>query len=171
MAKPAALSQAMDCTGQLNFVMPSASNDVQISRFEAPATDHFPALAAKYTIGTSSPSTRCTCHSKSWTTVWRSPYDLIGMGTVSIAQHHRSCPLSVYRKDYQISTRYKFPRWLLNKALYACFSTSYGAGGFSMAPYLGIISVVTPDNPAILSFRKVRYDTIGRRPVTMIDID
>ena len=73
---------------------------------------------------------------------------ILGMGIMSTAHHKRDCPLWAFQRDYQVSMRYKFPRWLLNKVLHASFSASYGAGGCSLAPTLGILSVATENNPA-----------------------
>ena len=148
MMKPAALAQELDRVTQRCLAITELDDGKHISSSNALSAYSMPTVEAEPYVYKSMASVRCMCYRRPQTTAWRSPYRILGVGTLSMAQHRKTCPLSSFQSGFQISVRYMFPQWLLFKAVDISFSALYGAGGFSLAPYLGIIRVATNNNVA-----------------------
>ena len=162
MMKPAALAQELDHFGQQGFVLADMNDDKQTSTSKVTPTNRLPAAISESHTSKSLVSLHCACHKRPQVTAWRSPYSILGMGTVCKARHRRNCPWFSLQRSFQISIQYRFPWYLLNKAVDLSLSTSYGAGGLSLAPNLRIISVATGRNPAIDLVRSINIRTNAR---------
>ena len=149
MTKPAALAEEINRYHYQGHIIADTDIDRYTSSSKAPSSGKFLVTGAKSYISTPQSSLRCMCYTRPQTIPWSSPYRLLGMGTFAIAQHRKECPLSSFQRGVEISLRYRFPRWLLNKAMHINLGASYGAGGLSLAPNLGIIPVSTWNNPAL----------------------
>ena len=156
MMKPAALAQDISRFNQEDSSL-------------AKTTEGHCSLTTKVSLGNSDwviplgadtskslPSHHCTCSKRPYVTTWGLPYSYLGTCILSKSQHRKACPQAVSSKTFRLSLQYKFPRFLINKAVHLSFSSTYGAGGFSLAPRLGIIPVTTGNNPARQIIRESR---------------
>ncbi len=149
MMKPTSLAQELDRFDQSKSVAADMNDDEHALGSEEPTSKRMQTSESEAFLGESLHALKCSCHERPCVTAWGSLYNAFGLGTVSVARHRRNCPWSVYRRGFQISMQYAFPQYFLKKAIQLSFSTIHGAGGFSLAPNLGIISVATRGNPAM----------------------
>ena len=151
--KPAALAQEVNRAGQQGWVLAGTNGKHYSSTCQVPSTKQLtPELNASHT-SRSLPYFHCSCH-KTQVTAWRSPYGFLNIGTIAKARHRRDCPWASLQRSFQVSIHYRFPWDFLKKVVHLSFATSYGARAYSLAPYLGIISVATSENPAIDLFER-----------------
>ena len=158
--KPAALAQEVDRASQQGYLLADTDGDDRTSSSRVLTIAQLPAdIAASHTDETRLYS-QCSCLRRPQFTAWGSPYGFLGIGTFSRVRHRRNCQWASFQRSFQYSVRYRFPSYFLRKAVHLSFSASYGAGGFSLAPTLGIISVATKANPAMEILNGCRH---GRR--------